>query len=267
MSISRPTRPELVLHLNYEKPISANDLGRLLRALADDYKKLSGGRTLIVGQIKSGSIIAILGDAAAWLSPHLENASKVAAAAKSVKKLYTTIAELLSKAQNTTNKEPLIAKGNAGTRSVQQLLETAIHSGGEVDLEYKSGDGEELRFRFTSAEAAAIREQNEIRRAGLHPQGNELPSRVPRSTPDSFVTQLEQIADGDLDGDAELEAQRLVHALINTLVSLNMRDMIEPISEVLVQRGRWDLAHRVATEAIKLGALSKLNNRLLLDRH
>jgi hypothetical protein len=80
--------PQLRLKIDNKGPVSASDLGDLLKAIADDCRSLSdNSRTLVVSSVEGGSIIVTLMDAmalAAVAKPYAEALVEFARGSKAI---------------------------------------------------------------------------------------------------------------------------------------------------------------------------------------
>jgi hypothetical protein len=152
--------PELVLILRNERPVAALELGELFIALATDYRRMTNGRTLVVARVDQGSIIARLREAYDAVSPYAKDALEFAKAAKNLTEFARRIYHLIGQAKEAPDASDLFRnKRRAGVKSSEKLLQIAISAGGEVEVQRKLPNGEEISFRFTSLEAVRIREQ------------------------------------------------------------------------------------------------------------
>lgn len=152
-------RSELVLQFLNKGSVPAADLGDLFSALAKDYSRLNKGRTLVVADLKIGSIIATLHDAYATLAPILpyaKNTVEVISAANALWKFFETFHKLIQKAKK--HRGDLFRKKKyPGVRSAEKVIDITIRGGGDFKLRVK---GKRIRsFRVTWKEAKLIRER------------------------------------------------------------------------------------------------------------
>lgn len=71
---------QLVLTIDSETPLPADEVGELLAALARDCREMTRGRVLVVSRVENGSIIATLTDAALAAAPYVAGGLGVIAA-------------------------------------------------------------------------------------------------------------------------------------------------------------------------------------------
>ena len=151
---------ELTLTVDYKIPPTADDLGELFAALGRDYDDLTGGRTLVVSRVESGSWIATLTDIALAATPYVKNALAVGGAIKGIADLAKLLKSLLEKAKSNPPEKPSKRRGRKkpGVRSLEAMLKVAANCDGVVRGSYKSPEGETLDFEVSSLEAIRIRE-------------------------------------------------------------------------------------------------------------
>ncbi len=139
-----PQDGELVIAIRNEEPLGVEVVADLLRALGDDYRALSGGRSLAVREMRSGSLIISVWDAA--------QAGIIAAGGLlTVVELAKHIAEALKAARQgkTTSSR------SRGMKTVRALIKTSRQSHANIEIDYE-GDNERISVRLSRAEAEEV---------------------------------------------------------------------------------------------------------------
>jgi hypothetical protein len=155
--------PEIALIVRNKRPIPAADLGSLLTDLATDYQRLYTGRTLVVVGLETGSIITMLQEAYTTLAPYGPMAIDVLHAAKNLSDFVTLLKGIIGTATDPKKGWLSRKKKRPGDRSAERLLQIALKTDGEVELQRRSPDGEELALRVTSGDAIRIRDKASAR--------------------------------------------------------------------------------------------------------
>lgn len=251
---------ELVLAVDYKRPLAAEELGELFSALARDYHQ-STGRTLIVTRVQSGSLIAFLQDAIILVGPYLRDAVEVVKAVNAMTSFAKSIGDALDRVRHGGVKG-LFGGGRKrnGLRSVEALLKIATDSGSEVTLKYTTADGDVMETRVTPVEAIRIREQAKSERSAIQALRYQTPLRELtslRSWPSTLgtskeISSLTESLAHAYQGRDSLTSHSDLRALISTLVltvrSSGMGYMLEMLATNLAGRGLYELAEMVRTE-------------------
>ncbi len=211
-----PDTDQLVLELLNNKPIRAQDLADLFSAMARDYRAMNRGHHLIVTEIRSGSLIAVLRDLISGIS----GANALIQFGKSIGQMIEALKGQI----------PGFAK-HEGTvaRTVEKLLAAAEHSNAFVSLRYEAQNGNKLLVEFEPHEAPQlakkIRKTKELKKLGQPNQLN-LTDRT------SIVRAIE-----DYGGD-----KRGIEMIAKILVQKGQKRLITEIADELEQLGRHDTA-------------------------
>jgi len=235
----------LVFHFMNEKPIAADDLGRLFVSLARDYRKLTG-RRLVVTSVVAGTLTAVVMDAVIAAGPYLANAAEVAKAINGMIGLGKALKERLDSARTVSPK--VGAKKSPGEASLGRFLKVVERSGGEGQFEFESGR-EKIKATVTSGEAIRMREQQALQRAALLPSPEELKALPRTGDTGPIVDRLASI------GESDLEA--VVPVLVEILRSNGLEYQLGSIADELDVRG-----HGVIAQAIR-AEMGRSNRRLL----
>jgi hypothetical protein len=105
-----PQTPQLVLTLRNERPILAADLGKLFTALASDYRRLNRGRTLVVTELHTGTILAHLQEALDAIAPYAKTGLDLLKAAKNLKQFAEILRGFIGKAKDHPEEGDLFQK-------------------------------------------------------------------------------------------------------------------------------------------------------------
>lgn len=248
----------VVVTLHGDAPVQAAQLGKLLVTLAADYRRMNPGRTLVVADIRIGSVITELTDL-------VKNVADGAKAAKAIADFARTVADLL---KLTRKDQATLASGKQlrGQRSVEALLEAAISSGHEVELRHTNGDGAVIDLKVTPVEATKIRERNGLRIAQMEAAYRAAPpSPAPRhllATPEQMIENasghvlvrerdaLRALIHSDWIGDAgNPEVEALIVKLARTLRDAGLNHVLVSLAAELEASGHPALGRRLRREA------------------
>jgi hypothetical protein len=227
-----PSEPsELVLHFRNQRPISAADLGELFSALAKDYGQINEGRKLVVAKLESGTLLVHLQDLYNVIAPYAKHGLEAVNAANSLKKFSEVIRGMVFKAkEHPVQTVPLLEKQSPGIRSVEKIAQVVLNAGGEVEYEHRTADGEEIKFRITSPEAARIRAQQKRLRG--------------RRKGKTRLLDPDQIADRLAGTDASA-VTAVIRAFASSLRDAGMGHVLEKVATRLDARGLHSLATAV----------------------
>ncbi|SED98271.1 hypothetical protein [Bradyrhizobium erythrophlei] len=226
----------LLLTIRNERPILIEDLSDLLKDLARDYRKISQGRQLVVLRLSSGSLIALLHDAAGILSD-----------VNSLVTFGKTIAALTKIALGgSAEAAKLLASRKAGTQTVKSLAKIAVTYNGDVEMTYRrSAFGkEEFDLKLSPREAEQIQEVASAKKlaAARKPSlvGFESPTQLPA---DSAREISEAVLRLSVNGGSQ--ASHDIQALIDAIVGVLGRHNSDYIAQVIGEleaNGQFDIA-------------------------
>ncbi len=118
--------PRLRLHVENQLLVPAGDIGGLLVALSNDYRRATKGRALVLTSLQTGTITALLQDAAIlWtaVQPYAQGAAAVAEGGKAIydliKPLYGVYSKPLAQSFKASPRKPI------GTSTVRALAQIA----------------------------------------------------------------------------------------------------------------------------------------------
>lgn len=226
----------LVLHFANEKPIAADDLGRLFISLAQDYRKLTG-RRLVVTSVVAGTLTAVLMDAVIAAGPYLASATEVAKAINGVIGLGKALRERLDNARSSNSK--VGGKKSPGEASLEKFLRVVERSGGQGQFEFESGK-EKIKAKVTSGEAIKLREQRSLQRAAMLLSFEELKALPRTGDTKPIVDRLASIG--------ETEVERVVPALVEILRARGLEHQLDTIADQLDFRGYEIIAQAIRAE-------------------
>lgn len=161
-------QPEARLRINIgnEQPISAQEIGRLIRELGTDYKRETGG-TLVLERLELGSTFIEVADQAVVYAAYLGVGLIAIEASERMVQFYKFIASQLQGAPKVTGTLP--PPLNA---SPARLLEIAAESGADLEIIKGSGKNKEV-IRLTQTEVS-MRNSNAKQRKRSMPRNRTL---------------------------------------------------------------------------------------------
>lgn len=234
----------IVFQFSNEKPVAADDLGRLFISLAQDYRKLTG-RGLVVTSVVMGSLKAVLMDAIIAAGPYLANAAEIAKAINSMIGFTTALKERFNSAHTNVARE---GKKSAGAASLDKFLKVVERSGGKGQFKFKSGR-DEIKVSVTSGEAIKIREQLAVQRAPRLPSPEKIAALPFGGGTEGIIDHLAAISESDV--------ERIIPVLVEILRSKGLEGELSAIADELDVRGYGIIAQAVRAE------MSQSNRRLL----
>jgi hypothetical protein len=234
-----------VFQFSNEKPIAADDLGRLFISLAQDYRKLTG-RRLVVTSVVVGSLRAVLMDAAIAAGPYLANAAEVAKAISSMIGFTTALKDRFNSAHTLVARE---GKKSAAEASLDKFLKVVERSGGKGQFTFKSGR-DEIKVSVTSGEAIKIRKQLAVQRAARLPSPEKIAALPFGGGTEGIVDHLAAISESDV--------ERVIPVLVEILRSKGFEGELSAIADELDVRGYGSVAQAVREE------MRQSNGRFLL---
>jgi hypothetical protein len=106
MSEINSTKSELTIVFDGKQHFDIGDVAGLFISLSADYRKISGGRKLVLIRLEIGSLFAALQDAVVAATPYARSALETAKAAKFISILVQYIRKLIVTAQTKGNCSP-----------------------------------------------------------------------------------------------------------------------------------------------------------------
>lgn len=229
--------PELKLTIEDGRPIRAEELGRLLSALAADYRKVARGHTLVVARVEVGSILIWLQDALTALAPYGQSVLDAAKAAKGLREF----AEALSGAikPGTAGRVQAASKATPTLKSAAALLKIATESDRTVQFESVGINGENFRFTVTPNEAA----ERQAAVSALPSPTADRPRVMDAISHEGMTSQLAHLAESGPAGATAV--QEAVAIIAHSLRGQGMESALLSIAQDLELRGLSDLAQIV----------------------
>ncbi|RZI55258.1 MAG: hypothetical protein EOP37_28595 [Rubrivivax sp.] len=132
----------LRLYLKNERPIRADQFSATIAAIANDYRRLSGGGELVVIEAHTGSIEVKL---AAIVT--------VATLISGANDLYDLVGKVGGQLDRARHDGVRAQSRAMGARPATEIMKIAADSGSLVELDYSSAEGERLVVRITPQEA------------------------------------------------------------------------------------------------------------------
>lgn len=252
----KPVGDTLVFLFERGNPVEAEELGHLFSNLARDYRQFTGGRTLVVERLETGSLIAYLRDAVEAVRPHLTGVEEWAKAGKALAGFAQALKGLLTRAKEDPEDGRFFGKGKkrVGTRSVEALLQIATDSGSEVTLRHFASDGESLEIQVTPVEARKVREVAEANRLAFIPPALTTSNQHGLVLPDFSSSSFAQALATYPGSDSELatpDLRLVIRSMIRMLRKNKLHFMVEGIAADLEDQGRNSLAQVIREEAAR----------------
>jgi hypothetical protein len=244
---------ELVVTFANERPLSSDDLGELFIALARDYRQLTGGRTLVVVRVETGSLYAAFTDAVALVAPYAHDAVELAKAAKGISDFARVLGRLISPPRSSSK---IFGRGRKapGVRSAESLLRIAVNSGSEVIIKHTTAKGETFEAHVTPVEATRLRDEAEARRVSLPaPKGRAQLAKPPLALelykPSEIADSLAQLYDERAKTGQTSDLEAVIAAVSATPRNAGAGHFLEMIANDLFGRGLHELAAIMRAEA------------------
>jgi len=234
------------------------DVAGLFISLSADYRKISGGRKLVLIRLEIGSLFAALQDAVVAATPYARSALETAKAAKFISILVQYIRKLIVTAQTKETRAPEFSdKKCVGVKSVEAIAKMAIKSKSNLKIKYLSAEGDNIEIDLSPVQAVHLQEV--IRADRAHTQDCKSvtfsKSRDDMSLSDLNLTKsraqiadrLVQLTGPDSSGRRQTHSQvaKLVASVIENLLELGMNSTIEFVAYDLDSRELHDLAATV----------------------
>jgi hypothetical protein len=234
---------EITLTFDYETPPAAEDLAKVLAALARDYRDVSDGGVLTVTRVQSGSITLVVTDALLAAAPYAAAAVATMAAANTIDKFAENLKKWFGRAKTEEGKKRLYkrVKKSSGQRSVEAIISTAAKTRSRVKVRHTKASGEILEAEISPNEAARAVPVA----APLHPAKVMDQIATDRALTLDVADAVEKLR---LAGSKDLPLS-LLQPLIEIIVSaLRMSGATNALPEIAAQleaNGLFDLAQEV----------------------
>lgn len=236
---------ELILTLDSERPLSAEELGAVFSALARDYREMTRGRSLVVVRVESGSIIAILTDAALAVAPYAAGSLAVIGGINALFEFAKNLNKWFGYAKKPRNEHEGLYRGeerSPGQRSVEEIIKIAAKTRSHVRVQHKTERGETLDVELTPQEAKSARKQ-------LRAKGGT--KKIRRTTTTATLSD-EQVEDAIAhmrrmweSSPSPAEAHPVVEAIVAVLKATGAGSLLPKIASELEIRGLHEIAHAV----------------------
>ncbi|MTV16752.1 MULTISPECIES: hypothetical protein [Bradyrhizobium] len=240
---------EIILTFDYEESPAAEDLAEVFAALARDYRETSGGGTLVVTRVQSGSITVMVTDALLAALPHVQTAAvstlAVMAAVNTVDKFAENLKKWFGQAKTDEGKKRLYKKGKkqSGQRSVEAIINTAAKTRSRAKVKHIKANGETLEAEITPIEAVAIKEATASPEAGPKLVQNDYPRALAARPDVEFaVEQLRQAGSENL---SQSQIEAIVEIIVSTLKTSGASRILPEIASQLEIHGLYDFARAV----------------------
>jgi hypothetical protein len=229
------------------------------RKAAEDYRDLTGGRTLVVTRVESGSLIATLTDLAIAAAPYVQGAIAVGGAIKGIADLVKLLKSLLGKDKSGQPDKRLYRRGRKkpGVRSAEALLKIAADSRGEVRLSHKTPKGETLEFKITPVEAIRIREgarasDEAMAKTSAAPESRStrtIDATEPNGQLPALRTSLDRVYQAGDGGLSDSELEQIAEIIIGAIEGTGLTYLVDQIVRDLHSRGLHRFAMTLARRA------------------
>jgi len=239
--------PRLKLVLDNSRPVSAAELGRLLSALASDYKKMTRGQTLVVTRVQAGSIWIWLQSALSDLEPIGKAALGAAKAAKGIREFADALTAAIKPTKKPLAALPSPSPSYPDLKSARSLLKLAVDSGSVVEFEHIASGGERIGFKVTPVEAAARQSEMEEARVA---ESRLAPQIAYHAPPQIAADRLAQLAQAGPEGMVAVE--EAVAIIAGSLRGQGLEYALSPLADELDGRGLYQLAE-IVRAAIRRG--------------
>jgi hypothetical protein len=254
-----PTIAQLELFFENKKPFNATHLGDLFSALAYDYGKLTNGRKLIIADIRTGTLLAILqdawaigGDIITVASPYAKNVASIATGGKALLDFSKTLRQVFERTKKDPNSiAPARTKRVIGAKTVRVLAKVAHETQSEVKITTRTADGDIIEVCLTPLEALQIKEGVEatpLPRSSTRLLESNVSEEPLRAMLSDVATRLSAVNAGS---DSELTA--LASALAETLGVAGMTSMADELAQRLEMRGHAQVAELLRAEISRGG--------------
>lgn len=226
-----------------QEPISSAELGELFSALAKDYSRATGGRTLMVYEIRTGSILATLADAAAVIGPMIKDMVTVSDAVAAMDKFGHRLFNALGRAKSGDGGVFGGGRKREGQASAEALLKIAVVSSAEVTIKQTGPHGYSTEITVTPQEAVRIRERAASKRYML--QGPETKKLLTSANYDQLSA--ENLAKSVLSlagssGELNPDARKAITVMVAALRDAGFEQAIAALVLSLERRGHPDVA-------------------------
>ncbi len=235
--------PVLSLVIRNSIPLDTGDVGALLLAFSSDYDKTTKGRNLSIVSLQNGSLWVVLTDAALMAAPYLAGTIVAVTGANTLLDFFQKLKNLLAKAKSDpVNSGIFQKKRKAGMKSIERMVETAVKSRAQIDVTYRSQDGEELTVSVSSDEASMIRQTVDSDTVNQIIRPDRLTIEKPQISMSDRINQtIERVSkDGVTD-----DTVAIVELLVDVLKENSAHQVIDTLADRLDQAGQFELAQVV----------------------
>jgi hypothetical protein len=240
---------EIILTFDYEETPAAEDLADVFAALARDYRETSGGGTLVVTRVQSGSITVTVTDAILASLPHAQTAAvatiAVIAAINTVDKFAENLRTWFGRAKTDEGKKRLYKKGKkqSGQRSVEAIINTAAKTRSRAKVKHTKANGETLEAEITPSEAVTIKEATASPEPGPKLVATDNPrALIARPDVEFAVERLRQAGSENL---SQSQIEAIVEIIVSTLRSSGASHTLPEIASQLEMHGLGNFAHAI----------------------
>lgn len=213
---------ELLLKFYTKRPLPAADLGNIFQTIAEDYRRFSKGRELVVYQLAEGSLLAVLRDAVEWIG----GVNSVIEFGKTLVGLFRSL----------KSDQPLPSKRTPGLRTIENLSKIASKTSSRVRFSYRRSflKGEEMSFQIEPGQAPEI--EGRALQARRVPQRKS--ARIARLDPAAATLELTHL--GRSGGNADL-----LVTIARALVSAGAGHLVLEIARRLEAEGHLEAARQL----------------------
>jgi hypothetical protein len=250
ISFEQRKAPELLLIIENVHPLAATDIGALLSSVGQDYRQITRGRTLVLTQLKTGSLYAHLQDAYNAIAPYVTDGLEAVKAAKGNKDFARMLRDLFICAK--ADPSPLRqSRGRrpVGARALAAIAKISVEQQCEITLRHEMPDGEVIDMKVTPVSAIQIRESIRMYTSPQPQRGDTIVS-VPRKSDyaDAFGLFNGLLSAQDGSG-SEADISVAVAALVDSLEALGMGSLVLTMASDLEGKGYSSLARLLRDEA------------------
>jgi hypothetical protein len=243
---------QLIVVIDYETPLRADDLGALFSALAKDYKTVSRGRILVVASIDHGSIVATLVDWAFQALPYVKASVETAKGAKALADFAKLLKDSITvvKSPDSVKSLPLSSGKRSVHRTMKAMAKTAAENHCDIRIKHTEADGETLEVEITARQAVEVQQVLDAPRGIQEHAAIAGPLRTPQLPAVSEA--IGRLYDPGAQAYSATEAQTIADSLFDVLDGAGLIEIIHQLIRDLRQKGSHTLA-----EALE----AKLNHR------
>jgi len=224
-----------LIKFDNDTPISASEIGLLLRELSGDYKKVTGGR-LVLWRYETGSSWIYVRDAIAVAGSIAGSFGNLADATQNMVKFVSYLRSYFDPKFDSTLQPQQIAHV---AKSATRIAKIAAHNGANVEMTYindqKSGI-ESFSMKLSTGQAEKLTSMPKTR---LISASKETPS----AATEQEIASVEHIA-RQL-GSPEGTSEDLVSAIVSALKMSGADHLLPSLASSLEDAGRYEIAEVV----------------------